>query len=54
MNIEILGTEVENGRYHLIDGNGEIIRLDVWDRVTQPDMSINMHISPLGRSLRPL
>jgi len=54
MNIKILGTEVENGRNHLIDGNGEVIRPDVWDRVIQPDMSITMHILPLRRSLRPL
>ena len=54
LDIDVIGPHVRKGRYDLIDGNREIILPLVWDHVIKPDMSITMHMWPLGRlPLRP-
>ncbi|OAA52052.1 hypothetical protein NOR_00645 [Metarhizium rileyi] len=46
--VDVVGPQVQQGRYDLIGPNAEIILPGVWDKVIQPDWSITMKVWPAG------
>jgi hypothetical protein len=45
--VNIVGPQVREGRYNLVNSNGEIILPQRWETTVQPDMAITMHIWPM-------
>ncbi|KAK0641160.1 hypothetical protein B0T16DRAFT_419321 [Cercophora newfieldiana] len=49
LHVEIVGPQVQEGHYDLIGPDGEILLPPVWERLVQPDWSVNMHMWPMDR-----
>ncbi|KFY85218.1 hypothetical protein V500_08610 [Pseudogymnoascus sp. VKM F-4518 (FW-2643)] len=47
LNVDIIGTHVQEGHYDLIGPRGEIILPQAWEAVVEPDMAITMHMWPM-------
>ncbi|TVY35726.1 hypothetical protein LSUB1_G006775 [Lachnellula subtilissima] len=47
LHVDIVGAQVQAGRYDLLGPNGEIILPQVWEQVIEPDMAITMQMWPM-------
>ncbi|KAM0335728.1 hypothetical protein ACHAQA_000778 [Verticillium albo-atrum] len=48
--VDVIGQQVQDGHYDLIGPNGEIILPQVWDKVLEPDWTIEMRMWPESKS----
>lgn len=49
LHVEVIGPHVQQGHYDLTGPNGEIILPSVWEKVIEPDWSINMTMWPVEK-----
>lgn len=50
LHVDIIGPHVQEGHYDLIGPNGEIILPQVWERVVEPDWTIEMRMWPMEKA----
>lgn len=48
--VDVIGQQVQDGHYDLIGPNGDIILPQVWDKVLEPDWTIEMRMWPESKS----
>ena len=47
--VEVIGPQVQQGNYDLIGPDGQIILPQIWDKVIEPDWSIEMKMWPANK-----
>lgn len=50
IHVDVIGPHVQEGHYDLIGPNGEIILPQVWDKVVEPDWTIEMRMWPMDKA----
>ncbi|KAL0944078.1 kinetoplast-associated protein kap [Colletotrichum truncatum] len=50
LHVDIIGPHVQEGHYDLIGPNGEIILPQVWEKVVEPDWTIEMRMWPMEKA----
>ncbi|WDK11950.1 hypothetical protein CGRA01v4_03229 [Colletotrichum graminicola] len=54
VHVDVIGPHVQEGHYDLIGPNGEIILPQVWDKVVEPDWTIEMRMWPMDKPPPPV
>jgi hypothetical protein len=54
LHVDVIGRQVHEGRYDLINQDGEIILPQVWESMAKPDWSITMAMWPIKESKKPM
>lgn len=49
LHVDVIGPHVQEGHYDLIGPNGEIILPQVWEKVVEPDWTIEMRMWPMDK-----
>lgn len=49
--VDVLGPQVEQGRYDLIGPNGDIVLPQFWEMAVKPDWAVTMHMWPIPEPL---
>ncbi|TVY47862.1 hypothetical protein LOCC1_G001976 [Lachnellula occidentalis] len=53
LHVDIVGPQVQAGRYDLLGPDGDIILPNIWEAYIEPDMAITMHMWPMPEAFIP-